>query len=88
MARKAGFDRPILHGLCTNGIACRAVLSTYCADDPTRLRSMFVRLSQPVYPGETLRVELFEEARCLRFRVIAVERDATVLDRGHAELSG
>jgi hypothetical protein len=49
---------------------------------------MFVRLSQPVYPGETLRVELFEEARCLRFRVIAVERDATVLDRGHAELSG
>jgi acyl dehydratase len=87
MARKAGFDRPILHGLCTHGIACRALLRAYCGNDPARLRSMFVRFSKPVYPGETLRVEFFEEADGLRFRVIAAERNAIVMDRGHARFS-
>jgi len=86
MARKAGFERPILHGLCTTGIACRAVLGAYCDNEPARLRSMFVRFSKPVYPGETLRVEFFEESEALRFRVIATQRNAIVLDRGHARL--
>jgi acyl dehydratase len=69
MAQKAGFGRPILHGLCTAGIACRAMLSAYCGKEPLRLRSMLVRFSKPVYPDETLRVEFFEEAEWLRFRV-------------------
>jgi acyl dehydratase len=47
IAREAGFERPIMHGLCTNGIACRAVLREYCGNDPDRLRSMFVRFSAP-----------------------------------------
>ncbi|GLR68454.1 enoyl-CoA hydratase [Acidocella aquatica] len=86
IARKAGFDKPILHGLCTNGIACRAVLSSYCGNDPARFGGMFVRFSKPVMPGETIRFEFFEEPDRLRFRAIAVERDSVVLDRCSATL--
>lgn len=87
VARKAGFDQPILHGLCTFGIACRALLSEVCAGDPARLKSMFVRFSRPVFPGDTIRVELFEEAGGFRFRAIAAERGVVVLDRGSATLA-
>lgn len=82
IARKAGFAMPILHGLCTNGIATRAILATYCGNDVARFKSMFVRFSKPVMPGETIRVEFFQEGKgCLRFRAIAVERGDVVLDR-------
>lgn len=87
IARRAGFDMPILHGLCTNGIATRAVLSAYCDHDPARLKQMFVRFSKPVMPGETIRVEFHEDGDTLRFRAIAVERDAVVLDRCTATLA-
>jgi acyl dehydratase len=86
IARKAGFERPILHGLCTMGLACRAVLEAYAGDDPARLKSMFVRFSKPVYPGETIRVEFFREQDKIRFRARALERDLVVLDRGIAEV--
>ncbi|WP_428249572.1 MaoC/PaaZ C-terminal domain-containing protein [Ferrovibrio sp.] len=86
-ARQAGFDRPILHGLCTMGIACRAILQAYCGSDPSRLKSMFVRFSQPVFPGETVRVEFFREDTVLRFRVLVQARQAIVLDRGSAEIA-
>lgn len=85
IAKKAGFDRPILHGLCTNGIACRAILAAYCDNDPSRFQSMFVRFSKPVIPGETIRFEFHEEPGRVRFRAIALERAAVVLDRCHAE---
>lgn len=86
IARKAGFDMPILHGLCTNGIATRAILRTYCDNDPARLKSLFVRFSAPVMPGETIRCEFFEQGPGkLRFRAVAAERDQIVLDRCTAE---
>lgn len=82
IARQAGFDRPILHGLCTKGIACRALVREYCGNDPARLGTMFVRFTKPVFPGETIRIDSFEEANgVVRFRAVAVERDAIVLDR-------
>ncbi|KXU33821.1 3-alpha,7-alpha,12-alpha-trihydroxy-5-beta-cholest-24-enoyl-CoA hydratase [Sphingobium sp. 22B] len=85
IARKAGFDRPILHGLCTMGLATRAILRARCDYDPARLTSMFVRFSRPVYPGETIRTEIFDEGGGLvRFRCRATERDVIVLDRGSA----
>lgn len=80
VARKAGFERPILHGLCTLGVACRALLAEY-GGDGTDLRSLFVRFSRPVFPGETILVDLFEEDGGLRFRARAAERDVMVLDR-------
>jgi len=82
VARRAGFDRPISHGLNTMGLACRAVLKHRARRGPEWLRSMFVRFAQPAYPGETIRVELFEEGDRVRFRARALERDAIVLDRG------
>lgn len=82
LAVKAGFDRPILHGLCTHGIATRAILRAFCDNDTRRLTSMFVRFSKPVMPGETIRCEFFEiRPGELRFRAVAKERDAVVLDR-------
>jgi acyl dehydratase len=87
IARKAGFEAPILHGLCTNGIATRALLRAYCDNDTTRLTAMFVRFSKPVMPGETIRVECFEEGDGLiRFRAIAKERETVVLDRCSARM--
>jgi acyl dehydratase len=60
-AQIGGYDRPILHGLCTFGHVGRAVLKTYCGNDPTRLRALEVRFSGVVYPGETIVTELWRE---------------------------
>jgi len=85
-AREAGFDRPILHGLCTFGMAARAVLRLACDDVPARLASIAARFSAPVMPGETLRAELWQEADAVRFRVVAAERGIVVLSHGVAGL--
>lgn len=88
VARKAGFPMPILHGLCTNGLATRAILASYCNNDTAKFRSMFVRFSKPVMPGETIRFEFYEEgAGKLCFRAIAVQRGDVVLDRCTATLT-
>jgi acyl dehydratase len=86
LARSAGFERPILHGLCALGIACRALIQTYCAGNADRLQSMFVRFSRPVYPGETIRLESYTDNGCVRFRARVLERDVLILDRGQAML--
>ena len=53
-AKKGGFDRPILHGLCTLGFACRALLEGLCQGDPSRLKSLAVRFTGVVFPGDSL----------------------------------
>ena len=58
-AKMAGFDRPILHGLCTYGFTGRALLHTLCGSDPARFRAMDARFSSPVFPGEALTVEMW-----------------------------
>jgi acyl dehydratase len=85
-AAKAGFPRPILHGLCSMGLATRALIATVAGNDPARLRSASLRFSKPVFPGETLRVEIFGTGENFRFRAVAVERDVVVLDRGSAAI--
>jgi acyl dehydratase len=86
VAAKAGFAKPILHGLCTFGIACFGLVQHLGGGDPTRLAEIFVRFSRPVYPGDTIRLELFEERSAWRFRARTLERDEVVLDRGVARL--
>lgn len=88
VARRAGFARPILHGLCSFGIACRLVLRALCPDAPERLTGMGARFSKPVYPGETLRLQLWhEQPDDVRFRCVVPARDnAVVLDAGTARL--
>ncbi len=86
IAREAGFPRPILHGLNTFGLACRAALKLYAPRRPGRIAAMAARFTAPAFPGETIRVELFETTEGLRFRAVALERGAIVLDRGEIEL--
>ncbi len=87
VAARAGFPRPILHGLATYGVACRAIVKGCCGDDPTRLTGFRARLTSPVFPGETLRVEAWREAeRQMAFRCRVLERDLVVLANGLATL--
>jgi acyl dehydratase len=81
-AAAAGFERPILHGLCSFGIACFGLVRELCGNDPDRLVELFTRFSKPVFPGETIRLELFQEDNRWRFRARVVERNEIVLDRG------
>ena len=81
VAQKAGFERPILHGLCTFGIACHAILRALAADDPEALRKMSARFSAPIFPGETVEVEMWRNGA---FRARAAERDVLVLRNGLA----
>lgn len=85
VARAAGFERPILHGLCTYGVAGFSVIALACGMDATRLRRLDARFTAPVFPGETLTTELwFEGSNAARLRCRVAERDVTVLDRGYA----
>lgn len=86
VAKQWGFDEPIMHGQCTLGIACFAILAEWADYEPSRLRRLSVRLSAPLYPGETISLEMVEDGSLIAFRVRAVERDVVVLDRGTAEL--
>ncbi len=86
LARQAGFDGPILHGLCTYGCAGRAVVRALCGGRADRLRRLDVRFASPVYPGETLRFDIWNDGDCrARLRATAVERDLVVLTNGYAE---
>lgn len=88
IARAGGFERPILHGLCTFGVAGHALLQSCCGYDGSRIRSLRVRFSAPAYPGETLRTEIWQAAPDdLRFRCKVVERDVLVLNNGQARLA-
>ena len=88
VSASAGFAQPILHGMCTYGIAGRAVLKLCCDNDAARLRQLNVRFASPVYPGETLRTELWNlEPGRAAFRVRVLERDLVVLNNGYAEFT-
>jgi len=84
VAAMAGFDRPILHGLCTMGMACFALISLLGEGQAARFREMQVRFSGVFYPGETLRLECWRSSEILRFRARVVERGSVVLDCGSA----
>jgi acyl dehydratase len=82
IAMKAGFEQPILHGLCTYGMACRAILEQHCNYEPSKIRGFDARFSAPVYPGETLRVESWAADAGVRFQARVVERNTLVLKQG------
>ncbi|HYE44509.1 MAG TPA: MaoC/PaaZ C-terminal domain-containing protein [Caulobacter sp.] len=86
IARMAGFPRPILHGLCTYGITCRAVLQEYAGFDPARIKSHQVRFSSPVFPGETIAVDLWQDGDVVSFEARVKERGVTVVKNGKTVL--
>lgn len=83
LARAAGFERPILHGLCTMGVVCHALLATLGEYRAEALRRVGLRFSSPVYPGETIRTEIWRDGT---FRATVPARDCLVVRDGFAVL--
>jgi acyl dehydratase len=74
-AKLAGFDRPILHGLCTYGMTLKAVVDTVLGGDVARVRSYTTRFAGVVFPGETLRIRMWRRTGGVQVAVSAMERD-------------
>jgi acyl dehydratase len=88
VAKAGGFDRPILHGLATYGVAGRAVLAALCGNDPARLKRLDARFASPVFPGETIRTDIWREGDGrASYRSSVVERDLVVLNNGYVEFA-
>jgi len=85
-AKLAGYPRPIMHGLGNFGIAGHAVLKTMCGYDTDRLVAFACRFSAPVFPGETLRTEMWRDGAVVSFRSRVVERDVIAVNNGRAEV--
>lgn len=85
-AKRAKFPRPILHGMCTYGITCRGVLQTYADYDPSAFKRHAVRFSSPVYPGETVTMELWKDGDVISFEAKVKERGVTVIKSGRTVL--
>ncbi|WP_024512878.1 MaoC/PaaZ C-terminal domain-containing protein [Bradyrhizobium sp. ARR65] len=85
-ANRAGFPRPILHGMCTYGLTCRAVLQTYADYDPSAFRRHRVRFSAPVFPGEIVTVNLWKDGDSISFEAHVRERRVVVAKNGQTVL--
>jgi acyl dehydratase len=85
-AARAGFPRPILHGLCTYGITGRMLLHALCGSDPARFRSMRGRFSRPVLPGATLTVSMWVDGGAASFQTTDDDGNV-VIDHGEVEFS-
>ncbi len=87
LARRSGFERPVLHGLCSYGMAARVLVRAFAEGDASRLATLDVRFSSPLYPGETLHFECWQDGPLqLLFRARCAERGHLVLDQGRATL--
>ena len=86
-AKAVGFDKPILHGLCTYGTCCRAIISQVCDYDATRITGFDVRFSAPVIPGDKIAIDLWKDGNVLSFRARVPARDAVVINNGKCTLS-
>ncbi len=85
-AKMVGFPRPILHGLCTYGITCRAVMQGFTDFDPAPIRSHQARFSAPVFPGETVTVDLWRDGPVVSFEAKVKDREAAVIKNGRTVL--
>lgn len=82
-AKMAGFEKPIMHGLCTHGYACRALIQSLIPGEPEKARRMNCRFSRPLYPGMSLQVQIWKtgEGRAV-WRIQNVENQDIVIDNG------
>ena len=88
VAKAGGFPRPILHGLCSYAVAGHAILKACCGYDPSKLTGISLRFSAPVFPGETIRTEIWRRDGTVMFRSRALQRDVVVLNNGVATIAG
>src|SRR5436305_6165519 len=86
-ARRAGFPRPILHGMCTYAITCRGILQTYPDYDPSAFRQHAARFSAPVYPGETVTIDLWKDGDVISFEAKVKARNVSVIKSGKTVLA-
>ena len=84
----AGYERPILHGLCTYGVVTKAVVAASFGDDPTGLRSIGGRFSGVVFPGETVVSSVWDEDDRVYVSAVVKERDVPVITCGVVERAG
>ena len=85
-AARAGYKQPILHGRGTFSVAGHAILKTCCDYDAAKFKSMEGRFSSPVYPGETIRTEMWIDGAAVTFRATVPTRGVTVLNNGMAKI--
>lgn len=87
-AQAGGFSKPILHGLCTYGIATRLILRKYADSNPSFFRAVKGRFSKPVIPGETLQILTWNDGNRIPFEVKVKESGQTVISGGYVDLVG
>ena len=87
LARRVGYPVPILHGLCTYGVACHAILKTICAYDYTLISGFDARFSAPVLPGDTITTDMWQDGNTVSFQCSVKERDTVVLKNGKCTLA-
>src|ERR1700712_1224403 len=85
-AERAGFPKPILHGMCTYGITCRGILRTYADYDAGAFKQHAVRFSSPVYPGETVTMDMWKDGDVISFEAKVKTRNVTVIKSGRTVL--
>ncbi len=85
-AKLGGFDKPILHGLCTYGFTGRALLHSLCGGDPSRFKSMDARFSKPVMPGDALTVAMWVDGNECTFQT-RNQQGEVVIDQGKARFA-
>ncbi|CAM8672845.1 MULTISPECIES: MaoC/PaaZ C-terminal domain-containing protein [Sphingobium] len=87
-AASAGFDRPVLHGLATMGLVSRALVHLCCGGQAALLTGMSARFTAPVWPGETVRTEIWRDGDNILFRASIPDRSVVVMDGGRACVAG
>ena len=86
VAEAAGFPRPILHGLCSYGTACRSIIKDVCKYDSSLIKQFDVRFSSPVFPGEKISTEIWVDGSDISFRSWVKERNVMVINNGKCVL--
>ncbi|XP_012286538.1 peroxisomal multifunctional enzyme type 2 [Orussus abietinus] len=86
IAHLSGFKKPILHGLSSLGFAVRHILQAYANGNPNLFKSIKVRFSKPVYPGQTLRTDMWRNENRIHFQTIVTENNSAVITGGYADL--